>query len=106
VKEKRRRLYIICAQTQRKSAQTGLPYCKGGAVLKKLIAGAREIERQNLGKRLIDEGARGNIFRIVKQMANNSRDVAGNAGAGCVKDADGAIVVDDEKLMVDMEEVL
>jgi vacuolar-type H+-ATPase subunit E/Vma4 len=39
---------------------------------------------------LENEDAKGNLFRVVKQMVKKNRDVIGSV---CVKDADGTIVV-------------
>jgi hypothetical protein len=43
---------------------------------------------------LENEDAKSNLFRVVKQMVKKNRDVT---GSGCVKVADGTIVVNDAK---------
>jgi len=65
-------------------------------VSKKLIASVKEVQRQRLGDMLINEDAKGNIFKIAKQMVKKNKDVV---GARCMKDVDGIIVVDNEKIM-------
>ena len=37
-----------------------------------------------------------NLFRVAKQLINRNRDVV---GANCVKDSDGKIVVEEDRLM-------
>jgi hypothetical protein len=45
---------------------------------------------------LDDENKKGTVFRVDKQIVKNNRDVV---GGGCVKDTEGRIVVEDDKLM-------
>jgi len=56
-------------------ARTRNGYCKARIVLKKLIASAKEFERQKLGEILINEDAKGNIFKIAKHMVKKNKDV-------------------------------
>ena len=42
------------------------------------------------------EDEKGNLFRVAKQMVNRNRDVQ---GANCVKNSDGKIVVEEDRLM-------
>ena len=44
-----------------------------------------------------DEEEKGHVFRVAKQMLRKNRDVV---GGGCVKDKDGKIVVEEEKIKV------
>ena len=39
---------------------------------------------------------KGNLFRVIKQLVNRNRDIV---GANCVKDSDGKIVVEEDRLM-------
>ena len=43
-----------------------------------------------------DEDRKGNVFRLAKQLESKNRDVV---SASCVKDDDGKIVVEEDKLM-------
>jgi hypothetical protein len=63
---------------------------------KKEVSKAQHVERLKFGEMLDKEEAKGNIFRVAKQMVKNNRDVVGGV---CVKGTDGRIVVDDDKLM-------
>ena len=63
---------------------------------KREVSKAQQVERKKFGEMLDVEEAKGNIFRVAKQMVKNNRDVVGGV---CVKDTDGRIVVDDDKLM-------
>ena len=45
---------------------------------------------------LEDEDRKGNVFRVAKQLVRKNRDVV---GAGCVKDNDGKIAVEEDKLL-------
>jgi len=93
VKEKRR-LYVLWDESR--SDQARRDYCKARAVAKKMIGKAKAAERQKTVEMLENEDAKGNIFRIAKQMVKKNRDVV---GGGCVKDVDCSIVVDDAKTM-------
>ena len=46
--------------------------------------------------RIWREDEKGKVFRVAKQMVKRNRDVV---GASCVKDSDGKIVVEEDKLM-------
>ena len=65
-------------------------------VAKREVSKAQHVERGKSGEMLDEEEAKGNIFRAAKQMVRNNRDVVGGV---CVKDTDGRIVVDDDKLL-------
>jgi hypothetical protein len=59
------------------------------------VSRAKEAERQKLGESLDTEDGKGNLFRVVKQMVRKNKDVV---GGGCVKDIEGKIVVEEEKI--------
>ena len=63
---------------------------------KREVSKAQHAERKKFGEMLDEEEAKGNIFRVAKQMVKNNRDVVGGV---CVKDTDSRTVVDDGKLM-------
>jgi hypothetical protein len=93
VKEKRR-LFLMWQKTGTDEDKEA--YCKVNNQAKRVIAKAKAVEREKLGDTLENEDAKGNIFRVAKQMVKKNSDVA---GSGCVRDADGSIVVDEEKTM-------
>jgi len=93
VKEKRRLYQIWDAKRTDVNRNA---YCKARAEAKRVIAKTKEVERQKLGEMLEKEDAKGNLFRVAKQMVKRNRDVV---GGGCVKDVDGTIVVDDSRIM-------
>ena len=71
-------------------------YDEGKRAAKRAISKAQEVERRKFGERLDEEDEKGTVFRVAKQIVRNNRDVV---GAGCVKDTDGRIVIDEEKMM-------
>ena len=48
------------------------------------------------GERLQGEDRKGNLFGVVKQLVKENRDVT---DGGSVKDEDGKVILDEEKLM-------
>ena len=70
-------------------------YDKAKRLAKQAIAKAKESERKRLGEMLVREDGKGRIFRIAKQMVKENQDVT---GSGYVKDPDGKIVAEDERI--------
>ena len=62
---------------------------------KKIIHRSQTEERIKFRDRLEGEDRKGNVFRVVKQMVWSNRDVT---GGGSVKDIDGKVLVDEEKI--------
>ena len=60
------------------------------------IFNAKNAERRKFCEELEDADRKGNVFRVAKQLVRKNRDVV---GAGCVKDNDGKIVVEEKKLL-------
>ena len=60
------------------------------------VCDAQEVERNRFGDKLVEEDRNGNLFRMAKQMVVRNRDVV---GGGCVKDSNGNVTVEQEKLM-------
>jgi hypothetical protein len=62
---------------------------------KKEVAGAKEAERVKICEDLEEAEGKGNLFRMVKQMRDNNKDVV---GGGAVKDGSGRIVTEDDEV--------
>ena len=60
------------------------------------ISKAQEVERKKFGERLDDENEKGTVFRVARQIVRKNRDVV---GGGCVKHADGRIVVEEDEVL-------
>ena len=56
----------------------------------------KDAERKKFCEDLEGEDGKGNVFRLAKQLVSKNRDVV---SASCVKDDDGKIVVEKDKLM-------
>ena len=54
------------------------------------------MEQKKFGEELEDAEKKGTVFRVAKQIARKNKDVV---GGGCVKGANGRIVVDEDKIM-------
>ena len=54
---------------------------------------AQEVERKLVDK-LEEADGKGNVFKVVKKMAQTNRDVVGDA---CIKDESGKVVVDQDE---------
>ena len=100
VKEKRRLFKIFDKSKKVDDKKTveanGKIYHVAKCEARRVIFKAQEAERKRFGEELDNENEKGNVFRVAKQIVNRNKDVV---GAGCVKDTDGNVVVDDEKLM-------
>jgi hypothetical protein len=100
IREKRR-LYRIYDKSKKGSDQLEMEenkrrYNEAKRTAKKAVSKAQEVERKKFGKKLDEEDGKGNVFRVAKQLVRKNRDVVGE---GCIKDTDGKIVVEDDKLM-------
>jgi len=71
-------------------------YNQAKRVARREVSKAQEVERRKFGERLDVEDRKGTVFRVAKQIVRKNRDVV---GGGCVKDTDGKIVVEEERLM-------
>jgi len=79
----------------RNIAQNKLAYNLAKYETKKTIQRSQTEERIKFGDRLEGEDRKGNVFRVVKQMVRCNRDIT---GGGSVKDVDGKVLVDEEKI--------
>ena len=71
-------------------------YYRARGAAKRAIFKAKDAERKKFCEDLEGEDRKGNVFRLVKQLVSKNRDVV---SASCVKDDDGKIVVEEDKLM-------
>src|SRR5207244_7115101 len=62
---------------------------------KKVIGKAKERERRKMGETLEEEESKARLFKRVKQMVKKNAVVC---GGGCLKDGNGKVVVDEEKI--------
>jgi hypothetical protein len=100
VREKRR-LFKIYGKSKRGLDKVKMEidkrnYEEAKRTAKKGISKAQEVERRKFGEKLDEEDGKGTVFRVAKQIVRNNRDVV---GGGCVKDTDGKIVVDEDKML-------
>jgi hypothetical protein len=93
VKEKRR-MYKIWYKSR--TERDRLAYCWTRKLASKAVFEAKEAEMKRFGEKLDEEDRKGNVFRVAKQMARKNRAVV---GAGCVKDSNGILVAEQEKLL-------
>jgi hypothetical protein len=101
VVEDKRMLYMKWKKSKKEghseqAAKAELAYAAAKRLSKKAIGKAKEAERKKLGECLDMEDGKEKLFRAVKQMVRNNQDVAG--GGGCLKDTDGKIVVEEERV--------
>jgi hypothetical protein len=100
IKEKRR-LYKIYEKSKKclqksKMTENKNEYDRAKRIARREVSKAQEIERKKFGEMLDEEDKKGTVFRVAKQIVRKNGDVV---GGGCVKDTDGKIVVEEEKLM-------
>jgi len=69
---------------------------QGKDSVRKVDCKGKGCQKKKLGDMLINEDAKCTIFKIANQMVKKNQDVV---GAGCMKDVDGSIVMDGEKIM-------
>ena len=105
---KKRRLYMEMEKVKReegsksgsenetmKVKESKQAYREANRESKKVIGKAKERERRKLGETLEQEESKGRLFKIVKQMVKKNAVVC---GGGCLKDGNGKVVVDEEKI--------
>ena len=76
-----------------------IPVLVGGSArgaAKRAMFKAKDAERKKFCEDLNGEDGKGNVFRLAKQLVSKNRDVV---CVSCVKDDDGKIVVEEDKLM-------
>ena len=71
-------------------------YQEAKRVAKREVFKAQEVERKKFGEQLDRKDGKGTVFRVAKQIVKKNQDVV---GGGCVKDTEGKIVFEEEKLM-------
>jgi hypothetical protein len=91
--DEKRRLYRLWRK--RKTRKSEIEYLAAKMAAKKEVRKAQEVERTRLVEKLEEGDGKGNMFRVVKQMVAKNRDVVGD---GCIKDEDGKVVVDQDRL--------
>jgi len=94
IKEKNR-LYKLYKKSKQSSdrelwEEDNRKYEVAKTAAKREVSKAQQAERKKFGEMLDEEEAKGNIFRVAKQMVRNNRDVVGGV---CVKDTEGRTVV-------------
>jgi hypothetical protein len=60
------------------------------------VAKAQEAERRKMAEMLEREDGKRNVFRVTKQLVRNNKDVVGQV---CVKDKEGKVVAENEKIL-------
>ena len=71
-------------------------YYRAKGAVKRAIFIAKDAERKKFCEDLEVEDEKGNEFRLEKQLLSKNRDVVSSS---CVKDDDGKIVVEEDKLI-------
>ena len=100
VKEKRRLFGIYNKSKSGSDKRTVLEdkrrYDEAKCAARRGISKAQEVERRKFGEMLDEENEKGTVFRVAKQIVRNNRDVV---GGGCVRRADGKIVVEEDEVL-------
>jgi hypothetical protein len=99
VKEKRR-LYGVMKKSKDgvdvlQAKGDALAYNIGKHKCNKVVSMAKEVARRKLGDSLENADGKGELFRVVKQIVRKNKEVV---GGGYVKDGNGNLVVDEEKI--------
>ena len=101
--QEKQRLYKIFDKSKnnvpvdkREMQENKRKYDEAKRAAKRAVSKAKDVERQKFGEMLDEQDEKGAVFRVAKQIVRNNRDVVGE---GCVKDTDGRIVVDENKLL-------
>jgi hypothetical protein len=94
VKEKRR-LFKVWKKSR--SDMDRQAYSKAKKVARAEIAKAQETGRKDFVNMLDKAEEKGQIFRVAKQIVNKNKDVV---GGGCVKDKDGKLITEEDKIKV------
>ena len=84
----KRRLFKIWKKS--KTEEDRALYCIAKCNARKAVYVAQSDEQQVFGGILDLEFEQGTVFRVLKQMVGNNRDIV---GASCVKGADGKLVI-------------
>ena len=63
---------------------------------KRIVAKAKDAEKERTRKQLDEEYKKGTLFKVAKQMKRKNWDIV---GGGCVKDENGEIVTDEGERM-------
>jgi hypothetical protein len=97
----KQRLYKLYDKSKKEGDKTKMEenrklYQVAKCEAKRAVYKAQEEERKKFGEMLDEEDGKGNIFRVAKQIVRSNKDVV---GSGCVKDGNGKIVVDDQKIL-------
>jgi hypothetical protein len=97
----KQRLYKLYDKSKKEGDKTEMEenrklYQVAKCEAKRAVYKAQEEERKKFGEMLDEEDGKGNIFRVAKQIVRSNKDVV---GSGCVKDGNGKIVVDDQKIL-------
>ena len=100
VKEKRR-LFKIYDKSRRETGNLEIEankrnYEVAKRAAKRGIVKAREAEQEKFGESLDEADRKGAVFRVAKQIVGKNRDVV---GGGCMKDVNGDIVVEEDKVL-------
>ena len=72
-------------------------YYRARGAAKKVIFKAKDVERKKFCEDLEGEDGKGNVFKLAKQLVSKNRDVV--SGSCVMKDDDGKIVVEKDKLI-------
>jgi len=99
--EEKRRLFKIYNKSKggtdkQKAGEDKSRYDEAKRAARREIAKAKEVERRKFGEMLDEADEKGTIFRVAKQIVRNNRDVV---GGGCIKDTNGKVVVDEQKVL-------
>ena len=99
--EEKRRLFRIYDKSKRgtdrqRADEDRNRYVEAKRAARREIAKAKEVERRKFGEILDEADEKGTIFRVAKQVVRNNRDVI---GGGCIKDTNGEVVVDEQKVL-------
>ena len=95
-KEARSMDHLECSMDKLDMESRKQEYYRARGAAKRAIFKAKDAERKKFCEDLEGEDGKGNVFRLANQLVSKNRDVV---GASCVKDDDGKIVVEEDKLM-------
>ena len=99
--EKKRNLFKIWIESKKtkdKQKANGhkKAYEQAKREARRAVYEARKLAREKFCEQLLQEEKKGNVFRIVKQITEQNKDVV--SGCNCVKDRQGKVVVDQNKV--------
>ena len=90
--ERKRRLFLMWKNSEPgEEKKNEKAYRKANKQVKRIIYKARDDHRQEFVEELEKEEAKGNLFGVVKRMANRYKDMVGGGG---VKDKEGKVQVE------------